>query len=464
MRAFPINPVFLKELRQSVRSRLISFSIGGLFLLLLLVFGTIFGIDAAAFHSNTPYYDNPVLGPRCFYAVSIILLLLILVVYPFAAFSRLSNEHHHNAQDLLFTAPLSARQIIDGKLANGFAMTLLFTATALPFILLSYHLRGIDLYAIASLLVIALPTAIALLAFSLLVALLPIPHSLSRIAYALFLFFVGIPSIFTITTLFAIGEISIPKHIFLILLTASLGALILFRSLAIFAVAPPTTNHSRPLRRTLLGLWLFSLLFFAILTFTSQTDGYLVVSLCYGFTLSSLCLYHAIILRPVFNRRTLSEIRPRFRFLQFLTYTSSQGGILLSAFLLALTLALTYPLSLFFPLSDTFSKALSTILPLCLYTCACAITLRCLAPIIRPLQKPLVLFLTATILPFAWSFLISLIEASYGSHLIPGNLFASFDDSDYAPYHILCSAIAYTLAFAASLPSILRAWRSFKHP
>lgn len=453
MNRFSLNPVLLKELRQSVRSRIISTAIYGLFLIQLLVYGILFACD-----SNQASNDHP-LGNTTFATSAIILCVLTFILYPFSAFVRLHTEHSKESHDLTFTAPLSPRQIIDGKIADGLIMTALLIATTFPFILLSYQLHGISLSTILTFLLYLFPIAGTLITFSLLLSLIKTHFILVRLFYTIVLFGAVMPLTFTLWGVFFFDH-SVPEGhplFFSILGILSIGFLL--RALAITAISPPSTNYARPFRHTLLRLWLFWFLLLTGFYYYTHNSDYPILILLLGLLASTLCLLHALVMRSNLNRRTCLEIRPRFRLLQFLTYSSAEGGLILS-------LLLPIPSILCFHYLFDATQALnewSAILPPFFYFSTFVLFIRALAAYL-PFQffkKPFVRFCLVLTIPLAWSLFTTI--PGDGDY-IPGNLFATLSEEDSTSFHLSISAFAYCICFLAYLPVVFRTLRAFHHP
>ena len=465
------NPVMLKELRQSVRNRLASISLIGFLALLLVILGFVF----AAYTHDTHIHSAPSpIGPTTFGITASILSLLTLTVIPFAVFQRLSVEHGKAKADLLFATPLTPARIVDGKLFAGLSMALLFLSAALPFLFLSYQLHGIDLGTIVGYVVLLLPAIAASLALGLFAGSLPVPTTVTRVLYGLALFGAIGPIIAFCVALATDEFINFSIYGYLSIFAALLAVFFLLRSAAILTLAPAATNYARPFRLTVSALWLLLLLVFGILAVVEDESEILYASFLSTLLLAGLLLFQAVLIRPEVSRRVLQDIRPRFRFLQFLFGTTYEGGAALSVLLAALSVGLHILLSetLFHGIRrDLF---LLRILPPFLYYAAFLMLLRLLARTRTRYPGPVALTLLAVLIPFGWSTATTIVSANVDNRLTlsgnfaPGNLFATMINADYnrdaLVFHLVFAAILFLILLLVTLPKIRRAYKAFRHP
>lgn len=450
-----MNPVFLKEIRQSVRSRLVTVSLLGTFLLLLVIIGIIFANDASDYYSRSGRINSD-LGLSVFYTVSTLLLFVSFIVIPYGAFHRLLSEHQQGSTDLLFTTPLTPSKIVDGKLMSNAALALLFFAATLPFTLLSYQLHGVSPTYIAVLLVYFLPTVLCLLSIALAFALLPFPPVITRILFILFNLsnFVSFPLGIAAGTYYS--DRSDFNENSLLVLAALLTLIALCRAFSIFVISPTESNRARPLRVTLLVLWLAYTLLMVIWPLCEQEVSLLSALFTVVFGLLILFLLHAISLRPTPSRRTLAEIRPRFRFIQFLFYTSSDGGVLLYLILSLLTFLyaatvewLILPTHSLFKLKGT---DLYNFLPVFFSFTAIALLYRRIGIHFRYLRNPITMMLAPPLI-------FSLITGFY----------SCFYDILPTLRHPLLKAdtfslLLFLLSLLVFLPGAIRSYRAFRAP
>ena len=451
------NPIMLKELRQSVRNRMVTVSLIGFFGLLLIILSTLF----RAFSSTDASPSEPS-GHIVFGFVSAILSLVELLVVPFIVFQRLTAERGKGKADLLFSTPLKAPKIVDGKILAGMAMELLFLAAALPFLLLSYQLRGIALETILVYALMLLPAGACSIALGLLIGTFPIANAGRRMLYGLILFG-AIGPVIAISVALAqediLTDVGSSQALFYILFLI-LTAFLLLRAAAIFSISPASTVRVRAFRATAFALLLVWIAVAVIGAFrTSKSDILEVFHFC-ALLLASVFMVYAIAMPPGENRRTLLEIQPRLRPVQFLFSSAAVGGILFSLLLAALALLIIYNAS--YVLSGSVFEM--PFLPSFLYFASFAILLWLIARALPKFPSPVSMSLCAILVPFAWS-VITIIPSSRSGEdcLVPGNLFAPLDTSAY-PFHLNVSFVCFAVVFSVFLPFVVRAYRNFRHP
>lgn len=136
-----LNPIVIKEARQSMKSRqfVVTFSLlllcGWLWTLLFIVSGL------------PAIYYAPV-GPSVLMGYYAVLSVPLLIVVPYAAFRSLAGEWEDGTFELLSITALSARQIVTGKLASAVLQMLVYYSALAPCVAFTYLLRGIDIVSI----------------------------------------------------------------------------------------------------------------------------------------------------------------------------------------------------------------------------------------------------------------------------------------------------------------------------
>jgi hypothetical protein len=133
-----LNPIVVKELRQAVQNRLVV----GILILYLMIDLLIVGVVLLLRNEE---YVNYQLGNDVFLTLFSILLFTCLGFVPLYAAVRLTVERNSGDADLMFITTLSPGAIIRGKFLSALALTLLIFSACMPFIVLTYLLRGIDL-------------------------------------------------------------------------------------------------------------------------------------------------------------------------------------------------------------------------------------------------------------------------------------------------------------------------------
>lgn len=144
-----LNPIFVKEIRQAVKSK----QFFSAFLLLLLVSWLISLVTVSAAGQRLDYGNW---GRDLFGAYFVVLAAAILVVVPFSAFRSLMLEREEATFEPLIISTLSPRQIVFGKLFSALLQAFLFYSAIAPFMAFTALLQGFDVAYVATLLVLGL--------------------------------------------------------------------------------------------------------------------------------------------------------------------------------------------------------------------------------------------------------------------------------------------------------------------
>ncbi|GAB5403731.1 MAG: ABC transporter permease [Aureliella sp.] len=155
-----LNPIVIKEIRQSLKSRQFTISFG-----LTLVAAVGWTILAVALMVPRLYYIPG--GLPLLFGFFCILAVPLLIIIPFTAFRSLTSETEDGTFELLRISALSSTQIIYGKMSSASVQILLYLSALAPCIVLTYLLRGVGLLTIllflgGTVLVSILETAFAL--------------------------------------------------------------------------------------------------------------------------------------------------------------------------------------------------------------------------------------------------------------------------------------------------------------
>ena len=140
LRYMEINPVLIKDLRQAAHS----WTVIGSVMLMMVVFYFI----AVAFLLNGEFSDRSrnYMGPALYGSVSIVMMITTFCFIPIYVGIRTMLERTSINADLLYITTMSPARIIRGKFISGVYLVLLFYSAAVPFMVFSYLLRGIDLF------------------------------------------------------------------------------------------------------------------------------------------------------------------------------------------------------------------------------------------------------------------------------------------------------------------------------
>ncbi len=136
-----LNPILVKEARQSLRSRQFT----GTFFLMLAA-GWVWSILGLAILGPDVAYSAD--GPSMFYAYYVVLAFPLLIVGPYSAFYSLSAERQDRTYELVSITALNARQILSGKLCGVVLQMTVYLSAIFPCLAFTYLLRGLDIFTI----------------------------------------------------------------------------------------------------------------------------------------------------------------------------------------------------------------------------------------------------------------------------------------------------------------------------
>lgn len=158
-----LNPILIKEARQSLKSRQFLFT----FFLLLLA-SSVWTILGIVFNAPDVYYVPS--GQTLLAGYYFVLAIPLLGIVPLSAHRSLAAEIDDDTFEMLVITRLSAMRIVLGKLNSAMLQMLVYFAAIVPCLAFSYLLRGVDLPTIALLVGIVFFTALLLTTFSLMLA------------------------------------------------------------------------------------------------------------------------------------------------------------------------------------------------------------------------------------------------------------------------------------------------------
>ncbi|MDM8548503.1 hypothetical protein QUF72_00635 [Desulfobacterales bacterium HSG2] len=159
-----LNPIVVKELRQAVQSRFVT-GILMIFLIALLITMAAFitsGMIGTAQHKG--------MGREAFSFLFPLFMVPSMLFVPAYTGTRMFRERTKENMDLLFISTISPAAIIRGKLLAGIIITLLIFSACLPFMTLTYLLRGVDLPSVFVILTMAFIAITIAIQFALFIA------------------------------------------------------------------------------------------------------------------------------------------------------------------------------------------------------------------------------------------------------------------------------------------------------
>ena len=140
-----LNPILVKEARQSMKSKQFSVTFS-----LLLILSWMWTAIFVAFSVPDVFYES--WGVRLLIGYIVILSIPLFIVVPFAAFRSLAAETEDGTFELLSITSLSARQIVTGKLGSAILQMMVYYSALAPSIAFTYLLKGVDILSIGLLL------------------------------------------------------------------------------------------------------------------------------------------------------------------------------------------------------------------------------------------------------------------------------------------------------------------------
>ncbi len=335
-----INPVAVKEFRQAVQSRWVS----AIFLLFLLLNLGIVGGYLMLSPDAATSIDG---GKNIFIALESILFFTCIGFVPLYAGIRLSLERNDTNIDLFFVTTITPGAIVRGKYLTAMALTLLIYSACMPFMILTYLLRGIDLPTIFAVLAIGFMVCAGVNAMGIFAGSVSgswLLRGLVAVGMLIFLFMTAVMFIQSVSTAIIIGW-----GLFGVYTTwTTIGTILLFEALAIgllyvLAVAllsPKPSNRMLVPRLYITGTWLVVGVVAAIWSYMQTSAdpiiGWVIFS-TFGFT---AMMVDSLGERDSWTTRVKRTI-PRNLLLRpfaFLFYSGSAGGIIWCAILFTSTI------------------------------------------------------------------------------------------------------------------------------
>jgi len=476
-----LNPVTLKELRQMTRSRIVASSLIG-FLILQLLCVTFNLLSSRSAFNNGVSLSNMALGQGVFGANYFLLTaVLLFCITPYIGF-RMAMERGAEHLDLQFTTALTPRQFVNGKIVSTTILILMFASAALPFMVLSYMLRGIDIFgvllAFGMLLLMALCSVYAvLLLFA--VATSKIFRSLVSLGVIF-----GLMVIIGIITGVGVNMAASGRGVqfdsweeWIILGLFILGCIsgCTFAHIAtVAALSPPHSNREKPLR-----LWFTAILFtwaaiaFAYFFYEKDLD-YMTAWAFFAFSIIALLMAVSTSMAPGTSRRILMEVSPQrgTRFLQFPFFTGAENGMAWSLWMgFWCIVILQFALSLGISGSTNDVSAVWASITYFLYLTAYICSVRAFWNfVLRDRLSHLfngaiagVLIALGAILPYV--LVLGNVHSGREVAWHFGNVVAVLDNSEFddAP-HLVYAFVWAILALIANTPAILNAFQKFRPP
>lgn len=337
-----INPIAVKEMRQAVKGKFIT----GMLLFFLVVQLTVIG-GFLVIDENPG--ENFNMGRDIFTALLAVLLGASILMIPIYTGIRFSSERSDNNVDLFFITTLKPREIIWGKLASSLVLVLLFFSASMPFLTLTYLLRGLDLPSIFLLMGLDFLIVIVCCQFAIMLATFP-----GKLFMRVIRFFIGLGAlgfVFFMTTAISIEmmmsgigsafnsrEAWFAAAAVVSLMLLGIGLLFMLSSLAI---SPPTANRAFGIRLYLFIAWLVTGGLLAYMAVEFGEEEFLVAWAVGATMVLTFHVFATVCERTELGprvRRSIPASRLK-RLLVFPFYSGAAGGIIFSILMFLLTIA-----------------------------------------------------------------------------------------------------------------------------
>ena len=472
------NPIVVKELRQAVRSRFVSGTLIFFLFILLATAGALLLTARIAGVINPSTLLST--GRTMFHSLFAVLSAACIYFVPAYSGIRLAMERSNSNLDLLYVTTISPGRIIRGKLLAGTIITIILFSAALPFMSVTFLLRGIDLPSISIVLIMTFLVVLFAVQGVVFLACIPCTRAFKAL---IGLAVAGGLSALIITVNWAaatmlesgVGSLLRTRAFWEPALLILAGGLVLFGLIHVFAVAlvtPPSANRALPIRLYLTVVWLVSGIAAVKYCFFLKEGTVIFAWAIPSIILLSAAMLMAISERAASSRRVRRAIpRPLWRPLAFLFYSGSAGGILWVITLASATFGIVLVTGLIIPPGDfyNFREALLIWKGVFLYMFAYAMTgLLLWRALLRNRVPESTKWVLALLVTAACSIVPTVVACSLAqSHRdvtgawFLGNVFA-LADPDYRVAHVIVAGSWAILFTAINLPWILRQIRAFR--
>jgi hypothetical protein len=333
-----VNPIVVKEMRQAVNSRFVSWSVI-LFLVVELFAMAIILFDHQA-RSNSDVLNTRT-GREVFIFLQGILMVSCILLIPALTGIRLASERSDVNVDLLFISSLSPRAIMAGKLIAATALALLIFSACAPFMTFAYLLRGLDIPTIAVVLISDFFVVLYGTMFALLLASIPATRGLRIILGLLGVIWLGFVSVHAQEASAGFLEFEFGYDIqswdfwlgFIGVIVAIIGLIGLMFVWATALISPPTSNRAFLVRLYTLGFWLLNAVVCAIWALEERLPYPMYLWGTIGAVLFAFQILIATSERDSLGPRVLRRI-PRSMLLRIpalLFFSGAAGGLIFGA-------------------------------------------------------------------------------------------------------------------------------------
>lgn len=340
-----VNPIAIKEMRQAVKGRILTWMLILFLLAQLVIMGG--GMLMTEFSG-----ENFEAGPALLSVLLFSLLCVCLLFLPAIFGIRFSIERAQGRADLLFITDMSPYSIVWGKTLAGVALTLLLFSASMPFVTLTYLLRGIDLPSIFIMMGVNFIAVVLTIQAALLLASFP-GGIISR--GIRFMFGLG-GAVFILSMMTGLSVAMLNEGIGSLLTTWTfwgpaltvIGFVLLAMGfiyiLTAVAISPGSSNRSPVVRLYLFLLWCCTTLCFFLWYWHSNEKELLLAWLLMMLISFSVVFIFSLAERDQYGVR-LRRLIPRnilLRIPAFFLYSGSAAGLLFSTLMIGLTIGVFY--------------------------------------------------------------------------------------------------------------------------
>jgi hypothetical protein len=355
------NPIVVKELRQAVQSRLV------IAILLLFLLANVFVVGGYLLVSVDATTSERG-GQDLFIGLFVVLVTTCMVFVPLYAAVRLTMERNDSNIDLLFITTIAPSAIIRGKFWAAVALTGLIYSAAMPYLTLTYLLRGIDLPSIFFALGIAFLCTAIVTMLAIFVGSIAGGMLLRILMLGILLWLGGCMLAWTIMFGLTTVEMGLASmladagawtglSVSLLVGLATWGLLYL---LAVAAVSARSSNRMFPVRVLVTVCWAIFGVVAAICSLYYTSEDPMLIWVVGSMSVLSVAVGFVLAERESWTprvRRYIPRANPG-RFVAWLFYTGSAGGVVWCGLLSAATLLAGYALvGDFTPISGRRSEA-----------------------------------------------------------------------------------------------------------
>ena len=333
-----VNPIVVKELRQAVKSRVIT-SLLLLFLgIQLVIMGMVLALQGASSQGSN--------GAEIFLVLHAIMLGTCMVLIPAYAAVRMRNERSETNVDLLYISTLKPTSIIAGKLFSALVLAMLIFSCCAPFMTFTYLMRGLDMPTILVVFWIDLLAVIASTQIALFLSSMHAPSALKTVLMVLAaIYMVYMFAALVAMTAFLIQQgipLALDSEFLAVMGVTTLGVVLgtgLLFCWSVGLISPPSANRALAGRIFLVSsVVLMGAACLGVTLYFSRgslgRDLRIPVTFWMAVSVLLFCLQILISVneRESWGHRVARTI-PRsglLRLLAFLFYSGSAGGVLLS--------------------------------------------------------------------------------------------------------------------------------------